>query len=166
MKNAGSDMPDVFRYSMSELVKRQYKVFKDGGYVSTFAGRPVILSDKSEEEGECIMTNNTWSLSPTSYGVYYRVDNDDHTENVERPKPFPEKIIVSGKVTTVIWKDGQKTTVRCMEGNTFSEYDALVQAYFKREMGTSKVREKYMKSALKRVIYQTPKKEKPKKKVK
>lgn len=154
------DKFDVFRYSMAELVKQQYKSFNEAGYVSTLAGFPVVVSDKLEE-GDSIMSN-----SVCAGDVIRFVSGDSLDGNVERSKPFPEKIIVNGKVTTVIWKDGQKTTVRCMEGNAFSEYDAIVQAYFKREMGTTKNREKYMKAALKRVVRQEPKEKKTKKKSK
>ena len=70
---------------------------------------------------------------------------------------FPEKIIVNNVTTTVIWKDGTKTTVTCMEGNKFSVYDAIVQAYFKKSLGNNtKARKKWMDAAMRRVQYQQP----------
>ncbi len=94
----------------------------------------------------------TYTTVDFDYGsmVWFR----DDIRVLDKDKdPFPSKIIVRDKVTTVIWKNGDKTTVRCMDGQTYSEYDAIVQAYFKYKMGSTKKRARWMKAAMNKIQY-------------
>jgi len=92
----------------------------------------------------------TWNPD-TVWQMFYKESQDDI---------FPDKVIIRDNVTTVIWKNGDKTTVRCMEGQKYSEYDAIVQAYFKYKMGSTKKRERWMKAAMKKIERHGNKKEK------
>jgi len=52
-----------------------------------------------------------------------------------RLKPVPEKIFRCGDTTTVIWKDGTKTTVKLMSGAEDSDYGAFTAALAKKIYG-------------------------------
>ena len=49
--------------------------------------------------------------------------------------PVPEKIFRCGNATTVIWKDGTKTTVKLMPGAEDSDYGAFTAALAKKIYG-------------------------------
>lgn len=51
------------------------------------------------------------------------------------PMPVPEKIFRCGNATTVIWKDGTKTTVKLMPGAEDSDYGAFTAALAKKIYG-------------------------------
>lgn len=51
------------------------------------------------------------------------------------PMPVPEKIFRCGDATTVIWKDGTKTTVKLMKGADDSDYGAFTAALAKKIYG-------------------------------
>ena len=51
------------------------------------------------------------------------------------PMPVPEKIFRCGDATTVIWKDGTKTTVKLMPGAEDSDYGAFTAALAKKIYG-------------------------------
>lgn len=69
---------------------------------------------------------------------------------------YPKKIIKSGLVTVVLWKDGTKTVVRCAGDETYSLYNAFVSALAKKVYGSN--------SAVKRIIDNAVTVQKPKKK--
>jgi len=51
--------------------------------------------------------------------------------------PVPEKIFRCGNATTVIWKDGTKTTVKLMPGADDSDYGAFTAALAKKIYGSN-----------------------------
>ena len=53
------------------------------------------------------------------------------------PMPVPEKIFRCGDATTVIWKDGTKTTVKLMPGAEDSDYGAFTAALAKKIYGNN-----------------------------
>ena len=56
-------------------------------------------------------------------------------------KFIPERIIYSGNRTIVFWTDGDKTIVKCAEGQEFDEYSGFIAALAKKLYGsTSKVK--------------------------
>jgi hypothetical protein len=53
----------------------------------------------------------------------------------------PDRILFSGNRTIVFWNDGDKTVVKCAEGQVFDEYNGFVAALAKKLYGsTSKVK--------------------------
>ena len=54
-----------------------------------------------------------------------------------RPDDRIEKVIFNREknTTVVLWKDGQKTKVKCQDGDTFDEEKALALCYMKRVLG-------------------------------
>ena len=57
--------------------------------------------------------------------------------------PVPEKIFRCGNATTVIWKDGTKTTVKLMPGADDSDYGAFTAALAKKIYGNNSKVMKY-----------------------
>ena len=55
--------------------------------------------------------------------------------------PEPTKVLYSGNRTIVFWNDGDKTIVKCAQGQVFDEYNGFVAALAKKLYGsTSKVK--------------------------
>lgn len=50
-------------------------------------------------------------------------------------KPIPKKVIFSGPATTILWKDGTKTTVKCQEEDVWSDEVGIVMCYMKKMLG-------------------------------
>lgn len=67
----------------------------------------------------------------------------------------PEKIIHNGPATIVYWRDGEKTVVKLMEGDTYDEYAAFTAALAKKIFGSTG----YVKRTLKDVTVEQKKKE-------
>ena len=51
------------------------------------------------------------------------------------PKPMPKKVIFSGPATTILWKDGTKTTVKCQEGDEWAPDVGIAMCYLKKMLG-------------------------------
>lgn len=58
--------------------------------------------------------------------------------------PMPKKVIFSGGKTIVIWGDGTKTIVSCMEGDEFDEYSGFCAAVVKKLYGSTTRAKKIM----------------------
>lgn len=63
-------------------------------------------------------------------------------------KPTPKKVIFSGPATTIIWKDGTKTTVKCQEGDTFDPETGIALCYLKKLLGNKGNYNKIFKEAM------------------
>lgn len=50
-------------------------------------------------------------------------------------KPLPKKVIFSGPATTILWKDGTKTTVKCQEDDEWSPDTGIAMCYLKKMLG-------------------------------
>lgn len=50
--------------------------------------------------------------------------------------PIPKKVIFSGPATIVIWGDGSKTVVKCMDGDTYDKEKGFAMAYLKKMFGS------------------------------
>ena len=50
-------------------------------------------------------------------------------------KPIPKKVIFSGPATTILWKDGTKTTVKCQEDDEWSPDMGIAMCYLKKMLG-------------------------------
>ena len=51
------------------------------------------------------------------------------------PKPIPKKVIFSGPATTIIWKDGTKTTVKCQGEDVWDDDVGIAMCYLKKMLG-------------------------------
>ena len=85
------------------------------------------------------MTVNLVSNSPTELLITQAFVNQAFRNAIEigfgSPMPVPEKIFRCGNATTVIWKDGTKTTVKLMPGAEDSDYGAFTAALAKKIYG-------------------------------
>lgn len=50
-------------------------------------------------------------------------------------KPIPKKVIFSGPATTILWKDGTKTTVRCSSEDVWEDEVGIAMCYLKKMLG-------------------------------
>ena len=50
-------------------------------------------------------------------------------------KPTPKKVIFSGPATTILWKDGTKTTVKCQNGDEWAPDVGIAMCYLKKMLG-------------------------------
>ena len=51
------------------------------------------------------------------------------------PKPIPKKVIFSGPATTILWKDGTKTTVKCFSEDVWTDEVGIAMCYLKKMLG-------------------------------
>ena len=88
------------------------EVFKD-----TF--KATVSFDPNDKTYQKILSNYTKSFKPWT------------------PKPSfeIEKVIFNEPATIVIWKDGEKTVVKCQEGDAFDPEKGLAMAISKRALG-------------------------------
>ena len=87
------------------------------------------------------MTVNLVSKSPTELLINKELVNHAFRNVSEigfgSPMPVPEKIFRCGDATTVIWKDGTKTTVKLIPGAEDSDYGAFTAALAKKIYGNN-----------------------------
>ena len=50
-------------------------------------------------------------------------------------KPIPKKVIFSGPATTILWKDGTKTTVKCSSEDVWDDDVGVAMCYLKKMLG-------------------------------
>lgn len=50
-------------------------------------------------------------------------------------KPIPDRVIYNDPATIIIWKDGSKTVVKCMEGDEYDPEKGFAMAYLKKVLG-------------------------------
>ena len=50
-------------------------------------------------------------------------------------KPLPKKVIFSGPATTILWKDGTKTTVKCHDEDVWANDVGIAMCYLKKMLG-------------------------------
>ena len=50
-------------------------------------------------------------------------------------KPLPKKVIFSGPATTILWKDGTKTTVKCSSEDVWDDDVGVAMCYLKKMLG-------------------------------
>ena len=50
-------------------------------------------------------------------------------------KPLPKKVIFNGPATTILWKDGTKTTVKCSDEDVWSDDVGIAMCYLKKMLG-------------------------------
>ncbi len=50
-------------------------------------------------------------------------------------KPLPKKVIFSGPATTILWKDGTKTTVKCSSEDVWADEVGIAMCYLKKMLG-------------------------------
>lgn len=80
------------------------------------------MSDVKFDEGEIVMPvrdifNNTLNLI---FGL----------------SPTPQEVIFNPPATIVIWNDGTKTVVKCMEGDEYSKDVGLAMCFCKKMLGS------------------------------
>lgn len=75
------------------------------------------------------------------------------------PKPIPKKVIFSGPATTIIWKDGTKTTVKCQEGDEWAPDVGIAMCYLKKMLGNKGNYNKIFYEARKLAVFPDEKKE-------
>jgi hypothetical protein len=51
------------------------------------------------------------------------------------PKPIPKRVIFSGPATTILWKDGTKTTVKCSSEDVWDDDVGIAMCYLKKILG-------------------------------
>lgn len=52
-----------------------------------------------------------------------------------KSKPTPKKVIFSGPATTILWKDGTKTTVKCSSEDVWDDDVGIAMCYLKKMLG-------------------------------
>lgn len=70
---------------------------------------------------------------------YLREDARATNEAYMRQYHTIKKVIFSGPATIVIWMDGTKTIVKCMEGDIYDQEKALMMCIMERLLGGSKM---------------------------
>lgn len=50
-------------------------------------------------------------------------------------KLHPKKVIFSGPATTILWKDGTKTTVKCQDEDVWDDEVGIAMCYLKKLLG-------------------------------
>lgn len=73
------------------------------------------------------------------------------------PKPSPKKVIFSGPATTILWKDGTKTTVKCQSEDVWADDVGIAMCYLKKMLGNQGNFNNIFREAMKVAEVQTKK---------
>lgn len=71
----------------------------------------------------------------------------------------PKKVIFSGPATTILWKDGTKTTVKCQEEDVWADDVGIAMCYLKKMLGNKGNFNNIFREAMKVAEVQTKKEE-------
>lgn len=72
-------------------------------------------------------------------------------------KPLPKKVIFSGPATTILWKDGTKTTVKCARHDIYDEEVGIAMCYLKKMLGNKGNFNNIFREAMKVAVVKEPK---------
>ena len=71
----------------------------------------------------------------------------------------PKKVIFSGPATTILWKDGTKTTVKCQDEDVWDDDVGIAMCYLKKMLGNKGNYNNIFREAMKVAVVQTKKEE-------
>lgn len=74
-------------------------------------------------------------------------------------KPVPKKVIFNGSATTILWKDGTKTTVKCQDEDVWDDDVDIAMCYLKKMLGNKGNYNNIFREAMKVAEVQTKKEE-------
>lgn len=72
-------------------------------------------------------------------------------------KPIPKKVIFSGPATTILWKDGTKTTVKCSSEDVWDYDVGIAMCYLKKMLGNKGNYNNVFREAMKVAVVAEPK---------
>lgn len=81
------------------------------------------------------------------------------TKTPKIPEPTPKKVIFSGPATTILWKDGTKTTVKCQDEDVWADDVGIAMCYLKKMLGNKGNFNNIFRKAMKVAEVQTKKEE-------
>ena len=94
--------------------------------------------------------------------IYNAYDPDKRLSPTKTPKtaePTPKKVIFSGPATTILWKDGTKTTVKCSDEDVWADDVGIAMCYLKKMLGNKGNFNNIFRQAMKVAEVQTKKEE-------
>ena len=96
-----------------------------------------IIADGVTEYKNPITVIKTSEIAPTNVGNIRTITSATMIGGAPRPDDRIKQVIFNKeKLTTVVlWADGQKTIIKCQEGDVFDEEKALALCYMKRVLG-------------------------------
>lgn len=96
-----------------------------------------ITADGVTEYKNPITVIKTSEIAPTNVGNIRTITSATMIGGAPRPDDRIKQVIFNKeKLTTVVlWADGQKTIIKCQEGDVFDEEKALALCYMKRVLG-------------------------------
>ena len=72
-------------------------------------------------------------FNPDRYKIYHA--REMCSIPITPMKPRPKKVIFSGPATTILWRDGTKTTVKCSRHDIYDEEVGIAMCYLKKMLG-------------------------------
>lgn len=81
------------------------------------------------------------------------------TKTPKTPEPTPKKVIFNGPATTILWKDGTKTTVKCQDEDVWADDVGIAMCYLKKMLGNKGNFNNIFREAMKVAEVQTKKEE-------
>ena len=81
------------------------------------------------------------------------------TKTPKTAEPTPKKVIFSGPATTILWKDGTKTTVKCQDEDVWADDVGVAMCYLKKMLGNKGNFNNIFREAMKVSEVQTKKEE-------
>lgn len=72
-------------------------------------------------------------------------------------RPHPKRVIFSGPATTILWKDGTKTTVKCSDEDVWEDEVGIAMCYLKKLLGNKGNYNNIFREAMKVAAVQEPK---------
>ena len=127
--------------------------------------RDLRITHESMQDGVTLEIKCDEIHSQKLYNTYdtTRIYNLDKrlspTRTPKTAEPTPKKVIFSGPATTIIWKDGTKTTVKCQEGDEWAPDVGIAMCYLKKMLGNKGNYNKIFYEARKLAVFPDEKKE-------
>ena len=126
--------------------------------------RELKITHESMADGVTLELKCDVVHSQKLYDTYdVRVYNPDKrlfpTKTPKTAEPTPKKVIFSGPATTILWKDGTKTTVKCQDEDVWADDVGIAMCYLKKMLGNKGNFNNIFRKAMKVAEVQTKKEE-------
>ena len=120
------------------------------------------MSDGVTLELKCDMVHSHKLYDTHDVRIYNTYNPDKRLSSSRTPKtaePTPKKVIFSGPATTILWKDGTKTTVKCQDEDVWADDVGIAMCYLKKMLGNKGNFNNIFRQAMKVAEVQTKKEE-------
>lgn len=158
-RSGGANICDAITCAVEREIDMREKKVKEGFFDELYKklnDMGIILTE---------IRQDSWSdgieitahMAPIEYNSLLMNKHGDFPAMKKGSRPHPKKVIFCGPATTILWKDGTKTTVKCQSEDVWSDEVGIAMCYLKKLLGNKGNYNNIFREAMKVAVVAEPK---------